>query len=38
MSVVKHAPMFALTDAARLAKELYGLSGSADVLPSTLLT
>jgi len=34
MSVVKHAPMFALADAARLAKELYGLSGSVDVLPS----
>lgn len=34
MSVVKHAPTFALTDAARLAKELYGLSGSVAVLPS----
>ena len=34
MSIVKHAPAFALADAARLAKELYGLSGSVDVLPS----
>lgn len=34
MSVVKHAPMFVLADAAQLAKELYGLSGSLDVLPS----
>ena len=34
MSIVKHAPKFALADAARLAEELYGLSGAADVLPS----
>ena len=34
MSVVEHAPKFSLTDAAKLADELYGLSGSTDLLPS----
>jgi len=34
MSVVKHASKFTLVNAARLAKEFYGLSASVDVLPS----
>ncbi len=34
MSVVIHAPKFTLGDAGRLAKELYGLNGKVDVLPS----
>ena len=34
MSVVEHAPALALRDAARLAKELYGLDGTLHELPS----
>lgn len=34
MSVVEHAPKFALTDAKRLAGEVYGLSGAVELLPS----
>lgn len=34
MSVVEHAPVFGLKDAAQFAKELYDLSGTLIVLPS----
>ena len=34
MPIVKHAPVLTLTDAARLAKELYGLDGAVQNLPS----
>jgi 4-aminobutyrate aminotransferase-like enzyme/Ser/Thr protein kinase RdoA (MazF antagonist) len=34
MSIVKHAPTLTLTDAGQLAKELYGLDGSVQELPS----
>ena len=34
MSIVKHAPTLTLAEAARLAKEFYGLEGSVQELPS----
>ena len=34
MSLVEHAPKLSLEDAMRLASELYGLSGSVELLPS----